>query len=100
YRQDPASVEGSWREDFDRLTGRAAPAPAARAGAPEPTPEAPAEEQITLEILDDPPGPADGAAAAPAPAPIVRAAPPTLQRTAAPERSRALARPALMPGDI
>jgi len=69
YRQDRQSVEPSWREYFDRLTG----APPQGASAP--------AESVGGS------GPAETAMAPPA-------------RRAAPERSKALVVPAILPGDI
>jgi multifunctional 2-oxoglutarate metabolism enzyme len=81
YRQDRASVEGSWRDYFDRIAGKPAPAP------DRPAPAAAA-------------GPGNGPTAT---EPVVREA--TLVRTepASPaprERSKAMIVPAILPGDI
>jgi 2-oxoglutarate dehydrogenase E1 component len=81
YRQDPGSVEKSWRDYFDKISGppRAEQAPETR---PAPAPAAPAAQ-----------GPAPPAAKE---ATLVRSEPVAI----APQRSRALVVPALLPGDI
>ncbi len=71
YRRDPASVEGSWREYFDRATG----APPSGNGEARRTAEAPSVRATTL-VRHEP------------------AAPP------AAARSKALVVPAILPGDI
>lgn len=70
YRQDRATVEPSWRDYFDRISGQPA--------APEPVKPAAAEPVKSAEVT------------------IVRAEP----MAAAPARSRALVVPAILPGDI
>jgi 2-oxoglutarate dehydrogenase E1 component len=75
YRRDRSSVEPSWREYFDRLSG--VEAEAAPAQSPQPAAAASASADVTVFR-------AEPVAAAPA----------------APARSRALVVPALLPGDI
>jgi 2-oxoglutarate decarboxylase len=82
YRQDPGSVDGSWREYFDRVTGRrlevaAKPVPEA---SPAPAPEAPAPAPAAARTVS-----------------VVRQEP---QALAPRERSKALLVPAILPGDI
>ncbi len=78
YRNDPASVEPSWRDYFARISGRKAE--------PEPTPQ-----------------PAPAAAPAPTPEPV-KAVEVTIVKAQAmvpaPARSKALIVPAILPGDI
>ncbi|HET8646719.1 MAG TPA: 2-oxo acid dehydrogenase subunit E2, partial [Vicinamibacteria bacterium] len=76
YRQDRRAVEKGWRDYFDRALGVPL-----------------ADEDAVRPLLAQ--------EAAPAAAALARSAPPTLQRTPPPDgRSRALAVPALLPGDI
>jgi 2-oxoglutarate dehydrogenase E1 component len=74
YRRDRTSVEGSWRDYFDRITGSSPPP---EADLPPPRPAAP-----------------------PPAGPRALAARPEPGRPATAERSRALAVPAILPGDI
>ena len=95
YRQDRRSVDGTWREYFDRITGRpseaeAEVAPAAAKAAPAPSP-APAAEPPAAEAA------AASVDSAPRSVSVVR------QESQAPairERSRAVLVPAILPGDI
>jgi 2-oxoglutarate dehydrogenase E1 component len=80
YRQDRRSVEQGWRDYFDR-----------RLGVAQPEGDAVPVKATTA---------APPSAAAPLARAEARTEPPTLQRSAPPERSKALAVPSLMPGDI
>ena len=85
YRQDPGSVEKSWRDYFDKIAAHQAEgddgAAATPAGAPRPAagPEAPAPQASVARE-----------------ATLVRSEPTAV----APQRSRALVVPAILPGDI
>jgi 2-oxoglutarate dehydrogenase E1 component len=100
YRENPASVDDSWRAYFDRATGKrpeAPPAPAPSEAAPAP---APAATKEPAPAAPAPPAPEARSAepvpaeAAPAPSSLVR------RREALEPRPRALVLPAILPGDI
>src|SRR5512142_33184 len=82
YRQDPAGVEPGWRAYFDKLTGRG-PEPAAQA------------ERTRVEVVAGAPSAERGT---PQPGSELQ----TLPRAAAvpAERTKALARVPILPGDI
>jgi multifunctional 2-oxoglutarate metabolism enzyme len=93
YRQDPGSIEASWREYFDRVTGARAPAATHE-------PAAPRSAAVPAAKAAEPVGAAATPAAPAEPARLARVEPPTLQRAPVPSSSRALAVPAILPGDI
>src|SRR6185503_14402733 len=82
YRADRGSVETTWRDYFDRLTGAAAQPPAAT-------------QTVTISAQAVP----AGAGAAPAQGTLVRQEP-AAAAVAPRDKSKALAIPALLPGDI
>jgi 2-oxoglutarate dehydrogenase E1 component len=89
YRQDPASVDGSWRSYFDRISGKPASerdVPGARA----------AMGQPARAVEPAPPA----AAALAAPPPAAALAEPAPRAPAARVTSKALGLPVLLPGDI
>jgi 2-oxoglutarate dehydrogenase E1 component len=82
YRADPASLDASWREYFDRLGGVASAAALDAARVPESTPAAPAGT-VTVVSAGAPAAPAASGAAA-----------------AAARTGRGLIVPAILPGDV
>ncbi|HEY8234461.1 MAG TPA: 2-oxo acid dehydrogenase subunit E2, partial [Vicinamibacteria bacterium] len=85
YREDRASVDPSWRSYFDKATGRPAPSEA--------TP-------VTVIVEPRQPAPAQAPAPAAGTAPLQTLARQEPQAPATRERSRAVALPTILPGDI
>jgi len=100
YRKDRKSVDGSWLEYFDRITG-AAPEPAPAAPPAEPPPAAPAT--AAASATTPAPSPAAASPGAVAPAEVIETRPVQLVRAqpiAPAKQSKALVVPAILPGDI
>jgi 2-oxoglutarate dehydrogenase E1 component len=94
YRQDRDSVDGTWREYFDRITARSAPAaPAPAVATTEPAPAAEPEPALAPA----PEAPTEPAPRAPLTAAVVRQ---EAQVPAPRQRSKAVLVPAILPGDI
>ena len=95
YRKDRRSVDGTWREYFDRITGaqpKADPEPAAAAPA--------AATQGGSPAVESAPSTAAAPAASGSPVADVVARPVQLVQLAPASRSKALVVPAILPGDI
>ena len=100
YQRDPSSVDGSWRDYFDRLSGvRSAPAEVPPATVPT-EPGEPPPEPGAAPIEDQPAAPAGTTPRSNEAGAFTSLVSSSAAVAPAPARSRSLVGPAILPGDI